>query len=122
MASLKKLLVPAAAALLGSAPACVIYDSDASATFTWDFAGRSCDEAGVHTVRVELEAYDADVFDAFSVPCHEGSVTFEELPVGTYFVFFQGIGGPYVWEQAADVDLHGGHNDFAVHLDAVGTR
>lgn len=113
------LLVAVAAAGL---PACVIYDSPATASIEWDFGGLGCGEAGVHTVTVEIEAYDEDFYDVFDVDCLAGGVILEDLTPGDYFLHLDGRGGAQLWHTAADVELHAGENEFLVHLDPIGSH
>lgn len=111
-------------ALCGALAGCVLREEKAEVTFRWDLVSGnrvlSCGEAGVAVLDVMMGSYDEELwYDAFSVPCEWGAVTFDGVEPGRYFVEITNAywSDRSRWLAADDLRVaSGGHHEFDLQL------
>jgi len=109
------LLVPALALTLS---ACHI-DDEAELEAYWTFNGLGCRAAGVKYVEVILEDVHGFVYESGRVRCDAGSVFFDDLPRGLYWIEAYGYPSSrsgFTWELGRRIRLYKGYNEVTLDL------
>jgi len=112
------LFLPALALTLS---ACHV-DDEAELEAFWTFDGLGCRAAGVKYVEVILEDVHGFVYESGLVRCEEGSVFFDDLPRGLYWIEAYGYPSSrsgFTWEFGRHVRLYRGYNEVTLDLVPV---
>lgn len=108
------LLLPALALTVS---ACHVHDAELETH--WIFDGYGCRKAGVRYVEVILEGRYGDIYESGLVRCEEGSVVFDDLPPGRFWIEAYGYpewrSEPY-WHLSRSVHVHEGYNEITLDL------